>query len=422
MKVHIPWILLCAFLAAPFVALAQDVARPSLGNQRAANPIAATTVPASRYNLKVGPVKMLFNAGIGAEYNTNVNVSNENPEPDLILTPRIGMGVYWPMTKLNKLRCNVQVGYQYYLNNPDLNQQTLIVDPGTEFMFNLFLNVPNIRITFFDRPSITVNPVDDPTVSNTTNYAIFNNTAGIDLLWDLNDVQIGLGYNNFIQYAINQDFDYTNRVSNQAYGNVSFLVLPYLRLGLEGSATGTIYTAGDAPGSSALNNSIGYTLGLFASGQLSRYVEWKAGVGWQLTDFNESNNPLNTGNYSDPYYYLSIDHALNRYFNHRIITGLEATPSTESNYMQLFYIRYSFNWLLLNDWSLGGTAFFENGNESPGPNSENFNRVGATVGLNYQLTKHWMLNVYYGVLAKGSSVVADSYGQQRLGLNVNYAF
>lgn len=401
---------------------AQDIARPSLGSQRAANPIAASSIPASRYNIKMGPVKMLFSATMGAEYNTNVNVSDENPEADFVLTPRLGMGVYWPMTKLNKLRFNVQLGWYYYMNNPDLNQQTFIIEPGTEFMFNLFVNVPNLRITFFDRPTISVNPVDDPTVSNTTNYAIFNNTAGIDILWDLNDVQLGLGYNNFIQYAINQDFDYTNRVANQVYGNASFLVLPYLRLGLEGSATGTVYTAGSAPGSNALNDNLNYTIGGFASGNVSRYVDWMAGIGWQIVDFDESNNPLNVGNYSDPYYYLSIDHTLNRYFSHRVTTGLEAMPSSESNYLQLFFVRYSFNWLLFNDWSFGGAAFFEDGTESPGPNSEDFNRVGGTLSLNYQLTKHWLLNIYYGVLAKGSTVTFDSYNQQRFGLNVTYAF
>lgn len=369
---------------------------------------------------------MLFSATMGAEYNTNVNISDENPQADFILTPRIGMGIYWPITKVNKLRFNVQLGWQYYINNPNLNQQTFLIEPGTEFMFNLFLNVPNLRITFYDRPTITVNPVDDPTLnsrgSNAANYAIFNNTAGIDLLWDLNDVQLGLGYSNFLQYAINQDFDYTNRVSNQVFGNASFLVLPYLRLGLEASATATVYTAGSAPGSNALNDSMNYTLGPFASGNFSRYVDWAAGVGWQITDFNESNNPLNTGNYSDPYYYLSINHTLNRYFSHRVTTGLEAIPSSESNYAQLFYVRYNFNWLLINDWSLGGGAFFENGNESPGPNSEDFNRVGGTLALNYQLTKHWLLNFYYGVIAKGSSVTFDSYNQQRFGLNVTYAF
>lgn len=372
-------------------------------------------------------MQMLFTAGVGGEYNSNVNLSENSPQGDFIVTPRVGMGVFWPMTKMNRLRFYVQVGYQYYLNNSYLNQQTLVIEPGTEFIFNLNVNTPNIRITFFERPTITVNPVDNPTFrggddNGAANYAIFNNTAGVKAVWDLNDVQIGLGYSNFLQYALNPDFDYTNRVSNQVFGDISLLVLPYLRLGLEASATHTTYTNGTSSGSNALNDSMGYMIGPFASGQLSRYVDWTGGVGWQMTDYNDSNNPLNTGNYNDPYFYFSLNHTLNRFFSHRIMSGLEAIPSMESNYAQLFYVRYAFNWLLINNWSLGGSAFYENAQESPGPNSENFDRIGASLWLNYQITKHWLLNLYAGVLSKGSSASFDGYNQQRLGFNLTYAF
>ncbi len=211
-------------------------------------------------------------------------------------------------------------------------------------------------------------------------------------------------------------------MSNQVYANASFLVLPYLRLGVEGSATSSTYLQGSSPGFEALNDSWGYTAGLFASGNISRYIDWTAGVGWQLEDFNEGNNPLNTGNYSNPYYYLNIDHTVNRFFSHRVTTGFEAIPSYESNYMQLFFVRYFFNWVLIRDWSLGGSAFFEDAVESPGPQSEDFNRLGGTLSLNYQLTKHWVFNLYYGVIGKGSTVGFDSYNQQRFGLNATYTF
>lgn len=414
------WLSLLGFLTLSLPAVAQDIARPSLGGKRAPNPIASSTIPATRYNLKVGPVQMLFNASMAGEYNSNINVSNDNPIADFSLIPRVGVGVYWPMTKMNRLRFNVQLGWQYYLNNPEYGGQTVLISPETEFIFNFY--VGDVRVTLFDRPSITNNPVDNPTLNNAIDYTILNNTAGIDLLWDLNDVQLGLGYNNFIQYALNEDFDYTNRVSNQVYANASMLVLPYLRVGVEGSATSSTYLEGSTPEFAALNDSWGYTAGLFASGNISRYVDWTAGVGWQLEDFNESNNPLNTGNFSNPYYYLNIDHTLNRFFSHRVTTGFEAIPSYEANYMQLFFVRWAFNWLLIKDWSLGGGAFYENGVQPPGPQSEDFNRIGANISLNYQLTKHWVFNLYYGVIGKASTVDSDSYLQNRFGLNATYNF
>lgn len=387
--------------------------------------MAAQTIPASRYNVKLGPVKMLFNASMGLQYNSNVNVSQGNPQPDLILQPRVGAGIYWPITKLNKLRLNVQVGYDYYMQNPDLGGNVFIIDPSTEFVFNLFVNVPNLKITFFERPSVSVNPIDNATLSDTQNFAMFYNTAGVDITWDLNDVELGIGYSNFFTYSIGNnasEYNYLNRFVNQVYADASFMVLPYLRLGIEGSWAYTTYTQGSSPGANALNNNNGYTLGLFVEGKVSQYIDYTAGTGWQIIDFNESNNPENTGNASNPYYYLTIDHTLNKYFSHRITSGFEAAPSSESNFVDMFYVQYGFNWMLIRDWSLGGSAYYQNGQESPGPNSENFDRVGGTISLNYQLTKHWILNIYYGITSKASDVFSDSYNQQIFGLNVTYNF
>ncbi len=399
---------------------AQDVLRPSLGGDRAANPIYSSPVPASRYNIKVGPVKMLFNASVNTGYNSNINVSEENPIGSLVVSPRIGMGVFWPITKVNRLRFNVQFGYDYYASDPSYGGQTLLISPETEFFFNML--VGDVKITLFDRPSITNNPVDNPTLSNAVDYSIFSNTGGINVIWDLNDVQLGGGYSNLINYAINEEFNYLNRISNQVFLNGSMLVQPYLRLGLEGTASNTYYMEGSAPGSNALNNSIDYTIGGFAQGNISRYIDYTMGAGWQITDFSESNNPLNTGNYSKPYYYLNVDHTLNRFFSHRLSSGFEGIPSSESNWLALFYVRWSFSWMVIKDWSLGGSAFYENGTESDGPNSEDFNRVGGNIALTRQLGKNLVMSLYYGVMGKDSTVLSDGYNQQLFGVNMTYNF
>ena len=102
--------------------------------------------------------------------------------------------------------------------------------------------------------------------------------------------------------------------------------------------------------------------------------------------------------------------------------SVPTAPSSQSNFVQMFYVQYGFNWMLIRDWSLGGSIYYQNGQESPGPNSENFDRVGATINLGYQLTKHWVFNIYYGITSKTSDVLSDSYNQQIIGLNVTYNF
>lgn len=407
------------------------IGSPSAGGQRLAQP--RSTMRMGGYNIKAGPVQMSFDAGMGVEYNTNVNLSDENPEASLVLSPRVGMNLIWPITRLNSLSLALGLGYNYYLEDPDLGGQYLLVSPASEMMFNIFIQ--DFIITIYERPAVTENPTDDPTVSNAVNYTFFSNTAGIDVIWDLNDLQFGIGYANQIRYSLNDDYDNQDTVSNQIYANASAMVQPFLRVGVEGNVnnmsyfderpfgTGGSSTTNDSSAeTSNLNNNIGSSVGLFAMGNISRFTSWSAGVGWQVIIFNESNNPLNTGNASNPYFYFGVANELNRFYSHSFSASFESSPSTESNYFQGFNVGYAFNWILIRNWSLGGGAFFETGTESPGPESEDFNRVGINVGLGYQLTKNLVASLYYSAISKGSTVIADSYNQQIFGLNLNYNF
>jgi outer membrane protein assembly factor BamA len=90
--------------------------------------------------------------------------------------------------------------------------------------------------------------------------------------------------------------------------------------------------------------------------------------------------------------------------------------------VQLFTLSYNYSWILIRDWSLGGSMFFNNGSESPGPNSQDFNQAGTSLSLGYQLTKNWVANVYYSFIGRESTVQVDQYNQQIIGVNLNYTF
>jgi hypothetical protein len=435
------------FLPIQFLALvamlhpvaAQNIFRPSQGGQMAVAPGVAPApggaleggpltsmrnTSGGRYNVKAGPVQMSFTAGMGTAYNSNVNASSSNPQGDFYLTPRVGVGIFWPFSKVNNFSLNLQTGYNYYLTRTDLNRQQFYLAPGSELVFNIF--VRDVRITLFTRPSITTNPALDPTVNNSNNdnanYNIASNVAGINVSWDLNDILFNAGVANSLNYSLTSDYTNQNNTGNQVYANASVMLQPYLRAGLQGSVSTIYYFDGASQGANSLNNGISYMLGPFASGNITRYTTWSAGVGWQISDFNENNNSLNTGNASNPYFYFSIANELNRYFTHSFSASFETAPSYQSNFVQLFTVDYNFSWILIRNWSLGGGLSFNNGSESPGPNSQDFNQAGFNLSLGYQLTKNWFANVYYSFIGRGSTVPVDEYNQQILGVNLNYAF
>jgi len=369
----------------------------------------------------MGPVQMNFNAGMGAAYNTNVNGSSSgNDNGGFYLTPRVGVAIYWPFSKVNNFSLNLQTGYNYYLTGNVDNQQQFYLAPGSQLTFNIF--VQDVNITIYTRPSITTNPAYNPSVSGGGNYNVANNVAGINVAWDLNDVLLNVGLANSLNYSLTNDYTNQNSTGNQIYANGSFMVQPYLRLGLQGSASAIYYFEGSSQGANSLNDGISFMLGPFATGNLTRYTTWSGGVGWQISQFSENNNPLNTGNASNPYFYFSISNELNRFFTHGFSASFETAPSYQSNFVQLFTLSYNYSWILVRDWSLGGSLFFNNGSESPGPNSQDFNQAGFNLSLGYQLTKNWVANIYYSFIGRGSTVPGDEYNQQIIGVNLNYAF
>jgi len=430
-------IIAVVFAMPQFSSEAQNIFRPSQGGQMSVAPGVSSALPqgglgggplmslsgpvSERYNIKMGPVQMNFSAGMGAAYNTNVNASqNGSGNSGFYLTPRVGAAIYWPYSKVNNMNLTIQSGYNYYLTGDVDNRQQFYISPGSQLAFNIF--VQDVHITLYTRPSITTNPAYDPTVGGGGNYNVANNVAGINVAWDLNDVLFNVGLANSLNYSLTSDYTNQNNTGNQIYANASFLLQPYLRLGLQGSASTITYFAGSSQGANSLNDGISFMLGPFASGNITRYTTWSAGVGWQVSLFNEKNNPLNTGNASNPYFYFSISNELNRYYTHGFSASFETAPSYQSNFVQLFTLSYNFSWILIRDWSLGGSLFFNNGSESPGPNSEDYNQAGFNLGLGYQLTKNWFANVYYSLIGRGSTVPGDQYSQQIIGVNLNYAF
>jgi hypothetical protein len=422
---------------------AQDIFRPSQGGQMSVAPGVASQLPrgefdgaapmsmagpgagGGRYNMKMGPVQMNFSAGMGAAYNTNINGSNNGSNSKsnnggFYLTPRVGAAIYWPFSKVNNFSLNLQTGYNYYLTGNVDNQQQFYLAPGSQLAFNIF--VQDVHITIYTRPSITTNPAYNPSISGGGNYNVASNVAGINVAWDLNDVLLNVGLANSLNYSLTNDYTNQNSTGNQIYANGSFMVQPYLRLGLQGSASAIYYFEGSSQGANSLNDGLSFMLGPFATGNLTRYTTWSAGVGWQISQFNENNNPLNTGNASNPYFYFSISNELNRYFTHGFSASFETAPSYQSNFVQLFTLSYNYSWIFIRDWSLGGSMFFNNGSESPGPNSQDFNQVGFNLSLGYQLTKNWVANVYYSFIGRGSTVPVDQYNQQIIGVNLNYTF
>lgn len=425
---------------------AQDAIRPSLAGEAAAE-ARRQSIDKIPYNLQLGAIKFRFSATMGIEYNDNINLAEDGsflfprigappilittePQSDVILRPQINMNALWPITQLNTLRLDIGLGYAFYLDHSEFNTNGLLINPGSQLAFDIF--VGDFRINIHDRFSLQQDPISEAQLSNVVDYGRFENTAGISVLWDLNQAVVTLGYDHYNFIAINDDFEYLDRNADIFSGSIGFTPTSTMTVGVEGSAINTYYDQ------NILNDSLAYSAGLFLETQLSSNLRVRIAGGYQWIDFDNNGIVNDLQDVNDWYANLILSHRLNSVFTHNLSLGHENSLGVNSNYVTLNYIRHTATWNLIYHTLLTTELFYEDAADSGGQGSlvaplpglpifnpfvaEDFHRYGGAVSVGYQLTPHVTLGFRYQYTQKDSNQPLRDYRQNRVSFDGTYSF
>jgi len=432
-------------LCAAGILHAQDAIRPSLAGEAAAE-ARRQSIDKIPYNLQVGPIKFRFSATMGVEYNDNVNLAEDGTfvfssitgpisitthrQEDVILRPQINIDALWPITQLNTLRLDLGVGYAFYLDHSNYDTHSILVTPGSQLAFDIF--VGDFRINIHDRFSVQQDPISEAQLSNVADYGRFENLAGISVLWDLNQAVVTLGYDHYNFIALNDTFNYLDRNADIFSGSIGFTPTATMTVGVEGSVTDTYYDK------NILNDSLAYSAGLFLETQLTPNLRVRIAGGYQWIDFDNTGLVNDLHDVKDYYANLVISHRVNSIFTHNLAVGHENTLGVNSNYVTLNYVRHTATWNIFLHTLLTTELFYEDAADSggqgltllPGPGlpifnpfvAENFHRYGGAVALGYQLTPHVTLGLRYQYTQKDSNQPLRDYRQNRVAVDGTYSF
>ncbi|MEO8204681.1 MAG: hypothetical protein ABI615_00775 [Chthoniobacterales bacterium] len=400
--------------------LVQEVAGPSNGN--------------ARYNFRIGQSEWYLGARFSTEYNSNINLSQTNPLPDIILRPGLDLRVRWQATQRNYLAAKIGFEYDKYIFNPDYDQFNLGIDPDTVFEFTFF--VKDFRIKFYDRPSTQRNAAQNSTLANVSNYSFLNNILGMSVIWDLNDLIFEAGIERNDQRSMNSNFEGLNNHGYLGYLTGSVKLNPTLFVGMRATVSNTMYE------SSVLNNNQGATLGVFAQGEITKYTGFRIEGGMQILTFSDTglppdnsaavvNNPNGEtnitqnsggGNFIGPYLTMGMQNRLNNYITHGLALSLQATPGTTSDYVYISAINYNLGWNMNKKVNVSFSTFFQYGIQSGTEDAEIYEQYGATLRFNYYIVKYANIFTELGFIVRASDIDDRSYNQVRALLGLQYAF
>ena len=437
--------LLVPLLCAASIVRAQDAIRPSLAGEAAAE-ARRQSIDKIPYNLQLGPIKFRFSATMGFEYNDNINLAEDgsivvlttggpitlttSPQDDFILRPQVNINALWPITQLNTLKLDVGVGYAFYLDHSNYNTNGVLVNPGSQIAFDIF--VSDFRINIHDRFSLEQDPVAEIALSNVADYGRFQNTAGISVLWDLNQAVATLGYDHYNFISTTSAFDYLDRNAEMVSGSLAFTPSSTMTVGVEGSFVHTYYDQ------NILNDSDTLSGGAFVETQLTSYLKLRVAGGYQRIDFDNTGLVNDAHDLNDYYANALLSHRVNSVLTHSISVGHETQLGVNSNYVKLNYVRHTANWNILYHTLLSTELFYEDADDSggsgplfvPAPGvplfnpfvAEHIHRYGGAFTLGYQLTPHVTLGLRYQYTQKDSDQPLRDYSQNRVSFDGTYSF
>src|SRR6202171_3393577 len=422
-KINLAFLVLVFFLA-PIVR-AQDAVRPSLAGETAAE-ARRQSIDKIPYNLQLGPLKLRFSATIGFEYNDNINLAEDAtallPSPtgpvlvttqqqsDFIIRPQVNVNALWPITQLNTLKLDLGVGYAFYLDHSNYNTNSVLVNPGSQIAFDIF--VSDFRINIHDRFSLEQDPVAEVALSNVADYGRFQNTAGISVLWDLNKAVVTVGYDHYNFISTTSVFDYLDRNAEIFSGSIGFTPSSTVTVGVEGSFVDTYYNK------NILNDSRTYSVGGFLETQLTSYLKLRVAGGYQVINFDHTGLVNDAHDLKDYYANALLSHRVNAVLTQNLSVGHETQLGVHSNYVKLNYARYTTTWNIFYHTLFSTELFYEDADDSGGsgilfgpvpgvPNinpfvAEHIHRYGGALTLGYQLTPHVTLGLRYQYTQKDS--------------------
>ena len=420
------------------MASGQEEARPSLARQKVIPPLPTDS------NFKVGPILFRFAAALRTEFVDNVNLSNGTTAPiesDILLNPQLGIDAAWPVTKLNTLRFHTTLGFTKYLNHPNLGTNNVLISPDSELRFDIY--VTDFKINLHDQFSLQEDPVGQGALSNVSKFGRFINTAGLGVLWDLNDVVLSTGFDHTSftvtgsttpAASTSRNTNALDRTTDQVSASALFDLNSAMSAGLESVASVNRYA--DAPQNDATRISVGPFLQLV----LTRYTRIYLAAGYQGTFFDTHTPdpvasptatavtqpvsiPQNDSASPNSYYAnLTVTHRLNRYYQDRLSVGHDSQIGLFSQATETTFVNYSSNWQLNPVLALSTSLFYEDTVESGAQSSAPYQRFGLSLSIGYRVTKKLSASLMYQFIEKTSANETQNYRQNRVGLGISYQF
>ncbi len=399
-------------------ASAQEALQNSLAGDAAADS-RSQQMQSQNYTFKNGNFRMLILPSLGFDWNDNINISQTNVMDDFIVMPSVGITASYPLSERNLLYLDVSIGYDWYLKHSNLSTFDLNSSSGTGLSFDL--GIKDFTINFHDWVSYVQDSSQNATVANTASYGALQNTAGLSSTWDLNQVNLSMGYDHQNIIATSSQFSDINHASEMLFARASFQVHPKVTVGLESTAAFTTYDQ------TILNNNDAYTVGAYAELRPGAYFKFTARAGYSIYQFQNTSTNIQTSSQNSWYGSINISHQPTDFVSYSLDAGHEIQLGVQSDLVEDWYVRPSITWKVINGLDILTSFSYEHGDQGvgsvgslPGNPNGTYDWFAGELSFQHPLTSRLTLSLDYRLTMRSSSTPDDGYTQNQVGLLLTY--
>ncbi len=374
----------------------------------------------NRYNLKWGDLTGRLTGSVVAEFNDNINLSQNNQVADISIGPELGFGFLYPISDRNVLQLDIGVGYRWYLNSPDVSSIT--VSPRSTSRLDYYLYFEEGRVNLHDTFYVQVSPVDiaalGPGVAggvNLSKFQRFVNTVGVSSDWrPAKQWVFYAGYDYTFDVSLNSSFRSLDRDDHTFSSGVNYIANSRMTVGAYSAFTYSTYAQ------NVQNDGWNFSIGPRISYQVTKFVSLEASAGWTTSDYFDTGTIADQSNFSSFTYQGGIKHTINKRTTHALRGGRSLGLGYGSNFTDTYNLQYSLNWLATQGISIYSTLAYEHIDVSN--NGESADRYLFNLGTGFRLSRRWTLGANYTLSMKDSGLVGNDYIQNRITLDLTRQF
>lgn len=415
MRPNIPLLalaLMCSALGTD--ALAQTYFRQFGTPSSLATVMAPAPEEESNYNMAIGPVRFGLTAGVGIEWNDNINLSSKDKLSDFILRPSANLNAAWVVSEMNTIRFSIGAGYAKYFSHSEFDAKSLLFSPNSVLAMTFQVN--QVQITVRDRFSYQEDPYEVAVVSNAGNYRRFENQVSLQLDWNATPyITLTGGYAHYNLWALDSGFESQTRSVDSIFFRPSYQITPTVKVGVSTSASVINFQK------NIQNDANNFMAGPFLQWSITDATELYLEGGLQSMTFKDNGTVRDSSNSDSFYFRAEISNRLSETFTQRLGLNRNSEVGFGSNSYDLYHAEYSALWQPSVFLSVTPSLFYEY-YETSGTEGETANRFGAALSLRYTLTPSVTLGLDYRFLLKNGDFEDSDYRQNLVLLSVYYNF